>query len=182
MTSFLNRPLTLAEFSSWLQLICAESAVISQTSEQLTARAEKISKVNELLAHRAHEARQNSKQLEQDIAEQQKASQAVRECLGEMEDRLAKLNEEDRQLKERLAEMEQPAVAPGEGALLNEDQVVALEKEQRKLIFLKRSICQSIDKSNVAELLPAVMQRDKLEEMVTAAASNISSWDEILKD
>lgn len=149
MASFLNRPLTLAEFSSWLQLICAESAVISQTSEQLTARAEKIAKVNgkigfrrvststvlkcffaELLAHRAHEARQNSKQLEQDIAEQQKASQAVRECLGEMEDRLVKLNEEDRQLKDRLAGLEQPAVAPGEGALLTEDQVVALEKEQ----------------------------------------------------
>ncbi|EAT37268.1 AAEL010722-PA [Aedes aegypti] len=181
MASFLNRPLTLAEFSSWLQLICAESAMISQTSEQLTKRAKRISKVNEILAHRSHEARQNTKLLEQEITEQEKARQAVRECLADMEGRLSKLNEEDGKLKEKLAELKQP-VATGEGPLLTEEQVESLEKEQRKLVFLKRTIYQGINKNNVAELLPAVMQRDKLEEMVNTAASSISSWDDIIRD
>ncbi|XP_062564147.1 uncharacterized protein LOC134226998 [Armigeres subalbatus] len=181
MALFLNRPLTLAEFSSWLQLICAESAMISRSSEQLTTRARKIHKTNESLAHRIHEAKQASKQLEQEIVEQQKAEQAVRDCLAEMEGRLSKLNEENALLNERVAELQQPS-ATGEGPLLTEEQVAALKKEQRKLAYLKRIINHDINKDNVADLLPAVMQKDQLERMVLTAASGVSSWDEILEE
>ncbi|XP_065085738.1 centrosome-associated protein CEP250-like [Ochlerotatus camptorhynchus] len=181
MDTIKNRPLTLSEYSTWLQLICAESAMVSQASEHLTARAERIARVNETLVHRTHEARLKSKELEQEITELEKSDQSVRECLAEMEARLEKLKEKNLELKNKLAEVQQPTEAATKGLEQSEERLETLEAERRKLMFLKRIISQSINAENVWNVMPAILQEDKLRGMVEAAASDISSWEEVLR-
>lgn len=117
----MDRPITLTEYSSWLQMVCAEAAICLRASDQLTARIEKIATFKgmfamfifflindmffaETLAHRLHGTKQRVDQLKQTINELEKTTQPVRECLTATQAKLAKLDEESAQLQQQLAE------------------------------------------------------------------------------
>lgn len=177
----MDRPITIAEYSSWLQLICAESAVCSHDALQLTERVEKIAAVKETLAHRLHETKQKLIQLEEETREIEKTAKPVRECLAEAESKLAELTKENEQLKLNLAEHEAPIGKALKNLRISEDRLEVLDKEQSKLMFLRRCLSQCITMDNVWDALPSLLVRDRIKEAIQATAGDLSSWEELWK-
>ncbi|KAL9693410.1 hypothetical protein quinque_012695 [Culex quinquefasciatus] len=169
----MDRPITLSEYSSWLQMVCAEAAICLRASDQLTARIEKIATFKETLAHRLHGTKQRVDQLKQTINELEKTTQPVRECLTATQAKLAKLDEESALLQQQLAENKtqiEQVEAKAEGP--DKELVQHLKAEEAKLTSIKRSLAESVTTDNVWDTLPLVMSELKFKSVLVSRFSD----------
>ncbi|XP_058811403.1 uncharacterized protein LOC131676305 [Topomyia yanbarensis] len=173
----MGKPLTLSEYSNWLQALCVESLVISRTAVQLAERAEKIVSLREKISLRVHEKRQKAKQLDEQIAQITRDTQSVRECLADAEAKHARLSEENESLKRELVEQEASAQQCSQNLPDLEERRKLLEQEKSELAALKQSVAEALDCTNVWDVLPILLAPCDTNSKTTTS----TNWSKLMK-
>ncbi|XP_053682108.1 uncharacterized protein LOC128732767 [Sabethes cyaneus] len=157
---------TLASYSNCMQVICAENVICTRVAEQLRQRAENVMARREAVALRIHEKHLEARRLDEEILKLMKESKPVQECVAVAEARAAEQLQQQSGTETKQQQSAGQEELTGQASLNQLPYLLErrrfLEQERPKLLALKRTLAESLDRNNIWDILPNLMEENKM--------------------